>query len=466
MSPLHSVDALFNAAPCGLLTAGIDDVVVHVNDTFLLWTGYTREDIVGRSFASLVAAGEQTVYATQFQDELWLRKELKEVSLRLVRADGTDLPVLVNAVITADEQGVRLAVFDASNRRDFENEMLAAKRAAEFSESRVRVLQDAAARFLAASSEEELATMLVEIGRSAFGAIDAAVVAYDPEGVKFQVVVGAQHQPMLDAIRASRPAGSKALSPDELFIIRDIEDAYSRSEEVGDLMRAARTSTLTAISIPDGDAILGAFVCLFGTPRDIDQQYMELYRALARHAGLALSRIRLQAELRYAAEYDQLTGLVNRTTIDERAADAFEEAHTTGAPVSLIFLDLDGFKAINDELGHRAGDRVLQDVASRISEVLRREGDTVGRFGGDEFLVVCPGADAAASRAIAERIATAVRAPLDWLPNGFGVTASIGIAVADPGGPTPINAETLTRMADDAMYEAKKSGKDRIAIAA
>jgi diguanylate cyclase (GGDEF)-like protein/PAS domain S-box-containing protein len=455
----------FNAAPCGLLVTDTDDVVTRVNRTFLAWTGYDEAEVLGRPFHDLLDAGSQAFYGTGFGDRLWAESELRAVLLKLVRADGSDLPILVNSRVSAADDGsevIRIAVFDGTAREEFEREMLTAKRAAEASASSVRLLQEAATQFLGARTEDQVAGILADMVREGLVASDVAVVAYEPDGSNYRMLAGEHLRPLLRVVRETRPEGPRALRPDETVLIHDLEEAYARSQELGDLIRAERAAAFSAIAITDGDDLLGAFACLFGRPREFGANTLELHRALAKQAGLAFSHVWLQQRIREQASVDQLTGVANRTAIDELSEEAFAAAVLAERPLSLIFLDLDGFKAINDQFGHRAGDRVLHVAAERIMSSVR-EDDKVGRFGGDEFLIVCEGADQQGAIAVAERIAAVVREPIEGLPPEFHVTASIGIATAMPGETRYDSAEAMTRGADFAMYASKRAGRDRIA---
>lgn len=454
-----------DAVPCGLLLTDVQDVVTKVNATFLEWAGYERGEVLGRPFHDLLDAGSQVYYGTWFADQVRAHSELRGVSLRLVRADGSTLPILVNAAVGIGSDGsdeVRLAVFDGTSREEFEREMLSAKRAAEASAASVRILQEAATQFLGARAEEQVADILARVTREGLAASDATVVAYEPDG-SYRMLNGEHLRPLLREVRASRPEGPRPLRPDEMVLIPDLEEAYSRSEELGDLLRAERGAAFSAIAITDGDELLGAFACVYGRPREFGENEIELHRALAKQSGLAFSHVWLQGRMRELASVDQLTQVATRVAIDEIAEAGFEAARDAERPLSLIFLDLDGFKAINDRFGHRAGDRVLEVSARRIRESVRAD-DRIGRFGGDEFLIVCDGADAAGALAVAERIAAAVRQPIDGLPSGFHVTASIGIATYRPGETRYDSAEAMTGGADFAMYASKRNGRDRIAL--
>jgi diguanylate cyclase (GGDEF)-like protein len=133
--------------------------------------------------------------------------------------------------------------------------------------------------------------------------------------------------------------------------------------------------------------------------------------------------------------------------------------------MAVVFLDLDGFKRINDKLGHGIGDVALRDVAHALQRVVRVS-DTLARFGGDEFVVVCEDADEAGARRVAERIRSAVELPLHGVPTAYTLTASIGIALHDPRAGRAVSAERLLSAADEAQYESKRAGKDRVTVVA
>lgn len=168
----------------------------------------------------------------------------------------------------------------------------------------------------------------------------------------------------------------------------------------------------------------------------------------------------LHDELAHRATHDPLTSLPNRAQLQETVTDAITATVTPGQ-VATLFLDLDGFKAVNDELGHDAGDAILVEVAERLRDATRA-GDSVARIGGDEFVMVVRADDDA--RAAAENVA--IRA-LDLLHQPFAVAdrevsigVSIGIAIGAPGE----TSDALLRRADAAMYRAKHAGRGRIVI--
>jgi diguanylate cyclase (GGDEF)-like protein len=164
---------------------------------------------------------------------------------------------------------------------------------------------------------------------------------------------------------------------------------------------------------------------------------------------------------RRRATLDPLTGLFNRTALEQRLGelDGQPSGAAEGLSHSLLLCDLDHFKRVNDELGHAAGDAVLQDVAYTMRSVLRA-GDSIYRVGGEEILVVLPGASRAAAVEIAERLRCAVR---ERRPVGVEVTISVGVAVSGSG---PLDTDELIGLADTALYSAKAGGRDRVAVGA
>ena len=163
-------------------------------------------------------------------------------------------------------------------------------------------------------------------------------------------------------------------------------------------------------------------------------------------------------ELRQRAEFDDLTGLPNRALFNDRIAGALTRAERAGTPVALLFVDIDHFKLVNDTRGHAAGDELLKIVATRLSETVRAS-DTVARLAGDEFTVILEGpASLAEAQAVAAKLVEAVRAPMRIGGIPVAVSASIGVAMLEPG---EHDATPLLRRADEALYEAKRRGRNR-----
>ena len=168
-------------------------------------------------------------------------------------------------------------------------------------------------------------------------------------------------------------------------------------------------------------------------------------------------RKKTEQRIRFMAHHDALTGLDNRLTVVQKIEEAADRQHRSGEPFSVLILDLDRFKQVNDTLGHPAGDALLRDVAARLKPLLR-DVDVFARLGGDEFAIVQIGASSPreAAGALAERIIELVAQPFNIEGNEINVATSIGIAMA-PEHAT--DSDNLLKMADLALYRAKSGGR-------
>jgi diguanylate cyclase (GGDEF)-like protein len=198
-----------------------------------------------------------------------------------------------------------------------------------------------------------------------------------------------------------------------------------------------------------------------GEGATFDEHEFELVKLFAAQVSIALQNAEVYRAVEIRARTDHLTGLLNHGTFREWLAGSVAR----GEPFSLVMLDLDDFKSVNDALGHQAGDRFLREVARAIVAAAR-ESDHVFRYGGDEFTIILPGASCDAARSVAERIERAVAIVggegSPWRAEGITVSASVGIATYPDDGTT---ADGVLLAADRACFVAKRAGRGRIATA-
>jgi diguanylate cyclase (GGDEF)-like protein len=198
-----------------------------------------------------------------------------------------------------------------------------------------------------------------------------------------------------------------------------------------------------------GDAV-GVLKVMSGEPTSFDDADIEVLELLAGFIADALANASSHGRLGHQALHDPLTGLPNRSLLMDRLDQALERARRNGSEVAVLFVDLDGFKAVNDALGHAAGDDVLRAVAGRLAATLRA-GETLARFGGDEFVLVCEDTSQAID-AVERRVSAAV-AEVDAASGGLGLGVSVGL-VRSSGAER--GADEILAAADAEMYRTKQ----------
>ncbi len=188
----------------------------------------------------------------------------------------------------------------------------------------------------------------------------------------------------------------------------------------------------------------------------------ERLAAIGDQAAVALQNAQLLEQIRHQAVHDGLTGLANRALFDEELDKALARARRDGSPLSVLFIDLDDFKSVNDRFGHGVGDHVLRTVAARLLDA-GRKGDSVARLGGDEFVMLLAGSARADSEVVATRTLAALREPIPVGGSEIRMHASIGIASAPEDGD---DREAVMRAADRSMYVTKHGNRGAVEVTA
>jgi diguanylate cyclase (GGDEF)-like protein len=241
-----------------------------------------------------------------------------------------------------------------------------------------------------------------------------------------------------------------------------IEDLLAETRfEVHPLLREHGIRSGMSVVIPGQNAPLGVLGADASVKRSFSPGEVDFLQAVANVLGSVIERRRTDDQLAHQALHDPLTGLPNRALLIDRLAQALARTGRGGRALAVLFLDIDRFKLVNDGLGHGAGDELLKTLAARLRRVVRPT-DTVARFGGDEFVVVCEEAtDEATAVALAKRMCDAIGDHVELVGRRMQVTVSIGIVLADS---TRDDPEGVLRDADAAMYRAKERGRARIEL--
>lgn len=266
---------------------------------------------------------------------------------------------------------------------------------------------------------------------------------------------------LLDDVEPDSPIG-KALTglPETTTAVSVLDPVWF---PIRGVCRDAGVETLwiRPFCVLDCEEAVGAIVVVRTDRRLLDEPEFDLIEQSSHLAAIAVERRLATEALEHRALHDDLTGLPNRTLLLDRISQALHRSVRDHAGVAVLFVDLDRFKHINDTLGHAAGDAVLCEVGRRLQEVLRA-GDTVGRLGGDEFLMVCSDIGGAVdAMVVAQRVWECLDEPMHFAGDELRVRASVGVALADSDEIAP---DSIIRDADHAMYRAKERGRDGIAM--
>jgi diguanylate cyclase (GGDEF)-like protein len=276
-------------------------------------------------------------------------------------------------------------------------------------------------------------------------------------------------------LRVGRNLDSRGVGPNlRIAVGEGVTGAVAASGEavrgaVADLavpvsQREPKADQLISVPLRTGAGVLGVlnlYDRVDGQP--FDDADLETIQSFAGQAAVAIDNVLLHQEAQRLSVTDALTGLGNYRFFQQNLAREVDRAARFGRPLSLLMLDLDRFKQVNDAHGHQVGDAVLMQVADRIREEVR-EVDVVARYGGEEFVVVLPETGEEGAQQLAGRVCERIRGvPLHTAAGDLEVTVSIGVAVYPEHGDSP---SSLVRAADQALYVAKREGRDRWRLAA
>jgi diguanylate cyclase (GGDEF)-like protein len=322
-----------------------------------------------------------------------------------------------------------------------------------------------------AASVEEAGEALAKITREAIGCETATVLLRaEDDTIEYVSTVGAdgEFEATLRERLGDLPAGDfrlwriTARQAKPIFV----ENAHASRLLPLELVEGLALKSYVALPLLSATRPLGLVLCTHSrAPRPWSNEERQLVDQLALEGSLVVENAMLRAtdqerldQLAHQAFHDSLTELPNRALFADRLDHALERTNRRKAAVAVLFLDLDEFKPINDNLGHDAGDELLVAVGQRVKACVRPE-DTVARLGGDEFTVLLEDiADVRYAIAVAERIEASLASPFVVNDNEVSVTASIGIAVSTGRESTPAD---LLRSSDRAMYVAKRKGRAR-----
>lgn len=407
--------AIIESAFMGVVTLGKNGTIESVNTPVLDLFEYDQEDIIGEPSTMLLAEEYHSILTealSKLQMTLADRKSLFNGEVIGWRRSGQHFPaeLTITIITLADERKLLLGIRDLSAEKEAQEQLLIA----------AEVITHATEGILVTDPHTNILSINPAVTR---------ITGYE------------SHE-----LIGKKPTVLQSGRQDAEFYKVMWDSLNSQGNWTGEIWNRRKDGSLfpeqlSLSAIKDKNRVVTHYVAIIS---DITQ------------------RKQFEEELTFRAHHDALTGLPNRTLLVDNIQKSLARARRRKALAAVMFLDLDGFKAVNDELGHAIGDELLIEVSERLKDCLRDE-DTTARLGGDEFIMLLSEVAAVDEiKAIAERIIFSISAPYDLSGRTCQVSGSIGIAIYPDHGD---DAETLLKAADNAMYKVKGSGKNSFVFA-
>jgi diguanylate cyclase (GGDEF)-like protein len=304
---------------------------------------------------------------------------------------------------------------------------------------------------------EGMLEVILDTAAVTLGATTGALFLRRPTGDDLRLEVAQGYTPPQKALLAvGKGVAGRAAQGAEVLV------PGARVEPVGPVEPPAGTAV--AVPLMRGDRVMGV-IALYGRPtlEPFTAEDVHTLASFASQASVAIENVLLHQETQQLSITDGLTGLWNRRYLELSLRKEIERANRFNRPLSVLLVDIDRFKRVNDRYGHQRGDEVLVEVTRRLVSVIRSQIDFVARYGGEEFVVVLPETPCDGGKIVAEKLRSAIRdEPFDGHGPELRVTVSVGVSAFPLDG---TSAGDLLRAADEAMYRAKRAGRDRVETA-
>ena len=453
--------ATIEGMPDGVMLVNMSGEIIYVNKAFEKLLGYKANELIGTSALKLPTYSESKdrVKAHGYLKKAIKKSSTKPIDMNAITKDGEEIPINFTASVIKDAQGnpktLVAVIRDISERKHAEDEL------ARYTKQ-LETLFDIGTTVSQILNFEELLVNVLDKVLEVTGVEVTGIFLLDE---KTKELVLRAHRGMSSSfVREVRILSGKGgvlkqvLETGKPVIVENVS-ADCRFNNRG--VKKERVQSFAALSIMTKEKILGVMVIGSYRHREFLDWEVRMLSTIANQIGMAIENAQLYEHALELAFTDGLTGLYNRRYFMDQIEREFIRAQRNKAPLSLIMVDLDELKGINDRFGHHAGDGFLKEVA-RIVKVNTRGSDVAARWGGDEFMLLAPGTDRKGASKIAERIRAAVeRYKLKLEDEEVGITISAGI-VSCPD--HAVAVAELLKKADQAMYNAKKGGKNQASV--
>jgi diguanylate cyclase (GGDEF)-like protein/PAS domain S-box-containing protein len=428
---------LLDAAPEAMIIVDARGTIVYANNLSLALFGYVHNELIGKQIEMLLPERYRAAHPelrVAYSRNPRLRPMSERQNLYAKHRNGTEFPVEIRLSSLQTNEGLLIS----STIRQVAAHVNLAEMTTLLSQKEPAKTDQSGQTHEAIEARERAQATLNAIGDAVISTDRAGNVSYlNPVAEKMTgwLCDDAAGRPLQEVLTIINGSGREPVSS-------PLRLAMEKQEIVG--------ATANGVLVRHD----GAEFAIEDSTAPIHDDRGEIIGAVMVFRDVSSARA-IAKKLAYAAQHDALTGLPNRLLLDSRLEQAIALARRHNQPAAVLFLDLDGFKQVNDTLSHAVGDRLLQSVARRLQQCVRST-DTVCRLGGDEFVVLLSEISRPADAVgCAEKILGSLREPHTVDPHSLRVTASIGIGIYPFDGTDP---ETLLRTADEAMFKAKRSG--------
>lgn len=448
-------EALIDASPLAIILRDAEGHIEKWNAAAEIMFGWSEREVLGRQAPSLPPGHEEEMLHHR---GLILRGEsFTDVEMVRLRKDGVSLRVSVSAAPVHDASGNAVGyltiVADVTERKRVEQRLHAehavtrilaeASSVGEALPQVIRAIAEAGGWVYGAHWDLNKATNLLHCAE-VWHAAETGLDAFEAYNRARTQSAGASKGPIHQVWASNAPVWIEDIRRD------------GGTQRAPEALRANLQSVF-AFPILIGEEFYGVIEFFAREPRQPDPELMQATRIAGSQIGQFMARKAAEQNLRFVASHDLLTGLFNRSMFNERLQQALAQAVRFERSLALLFIDLDGFKSVNDALGHNAGDALLAELATRLRITLR-EGDVIGRMGGDEFVVLIEEfSEANQVTEVAKKMLEQATRPFLLQGRECQVTASLGISIFPDDGK---DSQTLLKNADTAMYLVKQQGKN------
>jgi diguanylate cyclase (GGDEF)-like protein/PAS domain S-box-containing protein len=453
--------SLFDFAPVAYFTLDPQGIIQETNQMGAELLGVKKGTLLGQRLAHFIHPDDQDLFYLHHRQTRKTQKT-QDSEIRIVASNGTIHHVQIQSVASGDQgDQIRVVLSDITERKKIEQTVRESEQELAQRFRELNALHEATSSLLSTLDTDILLTRILDSALKAIPAAITGVIFLAPSDSRrlikstFARSTNADQETLTFSNRSRYI--TKVLSTKQRLVLSDIKTQTGK--DGANLQRIQKTKSALLVPLVTEDQTYGVISLEALEKSAFSETEIDLLESFAATATAALRNARLHEQLQETAITDFLTKLYNRQGFFEIGQHEFQRFLRSARPLSLIAIDIDGFKAINDTFGHAAGDQVLILLGQRLIVHLRKA-DVMARYGGDEFMVLLPETDLATALKIVKRLNRAMaEAPFQIGDQSIYLTISQGVSQAAKG---LQDLNGLIKQADEALYLAKAAGRNCI----